>query len=65
MHADPAIFVQPFPDNAKYDRQTYLNAVRRGRSIPLASDAKEETSRKSLLEYAAFVLEQEACYCQQ
>jgi hypothetical protein len=65
MQADPAILVPSLQDNVKLDRQAYVNAARRGNSLPLVSGAKEETSRMSLLEYAAFVLEQEACYCQQ
>jgi hypothetical protein len=65
MLADPAILKPVPPDNAKFDRPLYVNALRRSGSVPLVSVPKEEANRTALLEYAAFVLEQEACYCQQ
>jgi hypothetical protein len=65
MLADPPIFKQILPDNGKFDRQGYTHTARRSGSVPFVLTPKEETNRAALLEYAAFVLEQEACYCQQ
>ena len=65
MLADLPILKQILPDNVKFDRQAYMHTARRSDSNPLAFTPKEESSRAALLEYAAFVLEQEACYCQQ
>jgi hypothetical protein len=65
MLADPPIFKPIPPDNVTFDRQAYMHVARRNGSLPLVFTPKEETSRAAILEYAAFVLEQEACYCQQ
>jgi hypothetical protein len=65
MFADSAFLHQAPPDAAKFDRQAFLNMARRGTSLPASSAAKEETTPALLLEYADFVLDQEARYCQQ
>lgn len=65
MFADPTILKQARKDNPKLDRQVYQNAARRSGSVLLVSAPKEEALQGSLLEYAAFVVEQESCYCQQ
>ena len=65
MLADLPFIKQILPDNVKIDRQTYGQVTRRSGSVPFVLTPKEETSRMALLEYADFVLEQEACYCQQ
>lgn len=65
MLADPALLHKPTSDAARCDRQTLLNALRRGTSLPALSGATEETERTCLLEYADFLLDQEARYCQQ
>jgi hypothetical protein len=65
MFADPAILKPSLKDNPKLDRQTYQNAARRSGSVRLVSAAREDVLQASLLEYAAFVVEQECRYCQQ
>ncbi|HEY7429041.1 MAG TPA: hypothetical protein VH682_32720 [Gemmataceae bacterium] len=65
MLADLPIFKQLSPDNVKFDRQAYGHTARRSNTVSSVSTQKEEVSRTVLLEYAAFVLEQESCYCQQ
>lgn len=64
MFADPAIVKQAVRDNPKLDRQAYQNAARRSGPVLLASTAREEALQRALLEYAAFVVEQEERYCQ-
>ena len=65
MLADPTLLTQAVAQSARFDRQAFLNAVRRGASLPALSAATEESDRTFLLEYADFLLEQEARYCQQ
>ncbi len=65
MLADPTLLQQPPTDGAKFDRQAFRNAVRRGAVSPALSVSPEDTDRVVLLEYAVFLLEQEARYCQQ
>jgi hypothetical protein len=65
MVAVPIIVKQPSPDNVKFDRPVYVHTARRSGPVSLVSTQKEDPSRAALLEYAAFVLEQEARYCQQ
>ncbi len=62
MLADPTLLQQPQPDPPRFDRQAYWNAARRGASFTEVSGQQEGTE---WAEYAAFVLEQEAEYCQQ
>lgn len=65
MLANSTLLQQPSPDHDKLDRQVLRNAVRRGAVSPALSFSAEETDRVVLLEYAVFLLEQEARYCQQ
>lgn len=65
MLADPTLLQQPSQDAVPFDRQAFRNAARRGVVLSALSVAPEETDRGFLLEYAFFLLEQEARYCQQ
>ncbi len=65
MVANSTLLQQPPLDNEKLDRQVFRNAVRRGAVSPALSVSPEDTDRVVLLEYALFLLEQEARYCQQ
>jgi hypothetical protein len=65
MFADPTLLRQTTPDTERFDRQAFLNALRRGAVLPALSAATAESDRTFLLEYADFLREQEACYCQQ
>lgn len=65
MLADPTLLRKSPTDPVPFDLLAFQNAVRRGTAFPISSSTKEEAGRLGLLEYAAFVLEQEACYCQQ
>ena len=65
MLADPSLLKQSEQTQSWFDRQTFLNAARRGVASPALSTPKEEPAWSSFLEYAAFVLEQEDKYCQQ
>jgi hypothetical protein len=66
MLADSAFLTRPSPDTSRLDSQALRNVARRGASLPSSLAPKgEEAARASLLEYASFVLDQEARYCQQ
>jgi hypothetical protein len=65
MLADPSLLKQSEQTSSKLDRQVFLNAARRGAASAVLSSPRDEPARSSLLEYAAFVLDQEARYCQQ
>lgn len=65
MLANSLLLQQPPSNNDKLDQQVLRNAARRGAVSPLLSLSREETDRVVLVEYAVFLLEQEARYCQQ
>jgi hypothetical protein len=67
MLANSALLTQPPQDTSRLDRQALLHAARRGASLPPppGPQGEDAAARDSLLEYASFVLEQEAQYCQQ
>jgi hypothetical protein len=65
MRADPSLLKQSEQTTTRFDKQAFRNAVRRGVASPALSSPKEEPAWFALLEYADFVLEQEAEYCQQ
>ncbi len=65
MFADPALLKQTPQEASRFDRQAFRNAALRGASLPATSAPKEQAPQALLLEYAAFLLDQEARYCQQ
>jgi hypothetical protein len=65
MFADPTLLKESTSEVARFDRQAFLNAIRRGNSLPGLAGAPEESDRAVLMEYADFLIEQESCYCQQ
>ena len=70
MLADPALLVY---DEAELDDQALADADWRATTVPVLTPRKaaglapspDAGDRAALLDYAAFVLEQEAEYCQQ
>ena len=67
MLADTSLLRRPTPDKPGSDGPALLPALRRGAQPPAPAAVKGEAAQVSagLLDYAAFVLDQEAQYCQQ
>jgi hypothetical protein len=63
MVADPGIFRPVQHDTTATEEPALRHAARRAALVPVAEVADEEVP--FLLDYGAFVLEQEAAYCQQ
>ena len=68
MIASPALLA---PDRPEVDDKALANAARRGTAVPAPAPRRaggpspDAADGAALLDYAAFVLEQEAEYCQQ
>ncbi len=67
MPADTSLLRRPTQEKLGSDGPALLPAVRRAALLPAPAAAKGEAAPvpAGLLDYAAFVLDQEARYCQQ
>jgi hypothetical protein len=67
MLADTSLRRRPTPDKPGSDGPALLPALRRGAQLatPAAAQGGAPPASPGLLDYAAFVLDQEAQYCQQ
>jgi hypothetical protein len=69
MLSNPAVLTD---DNSDLDERAFAHAARRGKAVPASRTRmaaglvpSPDAADPALLDYAAFVLEQEAEYCQQ
>ncbi len=65
MLADTSLLRRPSPDKPGSDGPALLPALRRGAQLPAPAAKGDAGPPAALLDYAAFVLDQEARYCQQ